>query len=231
MTDKVSLRAARLNARQALARAGCLDFKPVSSAKWIDIERDWNGQLHMRIEHDTVRGCTPEMLRWWFENLGRTTKWDGIAFEGPEVSFYHLWHHRDHVAITPISGSKTGFIEGGLTGISEQFNDYRDVINVETLTEKLTDRENTFVVKRFGMTLCRIIHLYSPEEDGSRWYTETIIGSGLPVVGWFLNWLVMPWIYSKATGEHWIRHNIEETGRSESVIPVLYDHHHVRSNE
>uniref|UniRef100_A0A060SXU3 ARAD1A15004p n=1 Tax=Blastobotrys adeninivorans TaxID=409370 RepID=A0A060SXU3_BLAAD len=78
MTD-TDLRTARLNARNALQRAGALSFKPVSSAKWVDIERTWTGKLHVRIEHDKVNNCTPGMIRWWFENLGRSTNWDGVG--------------------------------------------------------------------------------------------------------------------------------------------------------
>lgn len=62
---------ARLLARNALRCAGQLEFKPVPSAKWVDIERSWTGKLNVRIEHNTLRNCTPEMLRWWFQNLGR----------------------------------------------------------------------------------------------------------------------------------------------------------------
>ena len=36
------------------------------------------------------------------------------------------------------------------------------------------------------------------------------------------NWLVLPFLYSRASGENWIRHNIEETGRTEDIAPVLY---------
>ena len=105
MTHSASddLRRRRLDARAALQRAGVTAFKPESSAKWVDVSRDWRGRLTVRIEHDTIRGVTPAMLRWWFENLGRSTTWDGDGFTGPEVSFYHLWHHRDHIAVTPLA--------------------------------------------------------------------------------------------------------------------------------
>jgi hypothetical protein len=35
---------------------------------------------------------------------------------------------------------------------------------------------------------------------------------------------VRPLLYSAQTADHWIRHNVEETGRSEDNIPALYDH-------
>lgn len=220
-----NLREARLAARAVLERRGQLGFKPVTSAKWVDIKRSWTGMLHVQIEHDTVHGCTPEMIRWWFENLGRKTTWDGVGFNGPPVSFYHLWHHRDHVAVTPLTGSETGFVKGGRTRVTEQFNDFHEEINVDAVTDRLDDTEFTFSVKLLGMTVCQIVHLYSPEKDGSRFFAETIIGIDIPIIGWFFNWFIAPFIFSKSTGENWIRHNIEETGRSESIIPPLYDHY------
>ncbi len=222
---KPALREARIKARQALDKAGKLDFKPVSSAKWVDVQRTWTGKIHVSIEHDTVRGCTPEMIRWWFENLGRQTTWDGVGFDGPEISFYHLWHHRDHVSVTPLTGKHNkGFALHEKSRITEQFNDHHKRIEVEVYTERLDNEEFNFLVKQFGLTAVRLNHYYSAEGDGSRFYAETIVGLDIPIFGWLFNWLALPFIYSTKTAEHWIRHNVEETGRSESIIPVLYNH-------
>ncbi|KAJ5217910.1 uncharacterized protein N7498_000009 [Penicillium cinerascens] len=222
--DRIGLREERLRARKALERAGKLPFKFVSSAKWVDIERSWTGRIHVRIEHDTVRGCTPEMIRWWFENLGQRTTWDGIGFDGPEISFYHLWHHRDHVSVIPLTGKNNkGFAVHKSSQITEQFNDHHKKIKVDVWTERLDDKEFNFVIKKIGLTGVRINHFYSGENDGSRFYVETIAGLGIPFVGWIFNWIFLPFVYSKRTAEHWIAHNVEETGRSESIIPVLYN--------
>lgn len=224
--NETALRKARLGARKALVRAGKLEFKPVSSAKWVDIERTWTGKVHVRIEHDTVHGCTPEMMRWWFENLGRKTTWDGIGFEGPEISFYHLWHHRDHVSVTPLTGKHNrGFAAHEKSRITEQFNDYNKKINVDVYTERLDDKEFNFIIKKFGFTGVRLNHFYSAENGGSRFYAETIVGLDVFILGWLFNWIVLPFMYSKTTAEQWIVHNVEETGRSESIIPALYTYH------
>lgn len=223
--DKVALREARLRARRALERAGKLGFKPVSSAKWVEIECSWSGKISVRIEHDTVHGCTPQMIRWWFENLGRQTTWDGIGFEGPQISFYHLWHHRDHVSVMPLTGKHNkGFGAHEKSRITEQFNDHHEKIKVDVFTERLDDEHFNFSVKKFGFTGVRLNHFYSAESDGARFYAETIVGLDVPILGWIFNWLVLPFIYSRKTAEHWIAHNVEETGRSESIIPVLFNH-------
>ncbi len=159
MTEQDQLRAARLLARNALERAGKLAFKPVSSAKWLDVRRTWAGKLHVCIEHDTIRGCTPRMMRWWFENLARRTTWDGEGFDGPEVSFYRLWHHRDHVAITPMGHDAPGFAQGKWTRVSERFNDFHERIEAEATTDRLDHEEFTFTC--YSQRLARLSGLSS----------------------------------------------------------------------
>lgn len=224
-TALTHLRARRLLARDALARAGTLEFKPVTSAKWVNIESTSNGGIRVQIEHDTIRGVTPEMMRWWFENLGGTTTWNGVDFTGPEITHYHLWHHRDHIAATRLSpkGADTRtFAPSATSRIQEQFSDYNELIDATVVTTRLDEEEFNFEIKRYGLTVGRIVHHYSPESGGLRFYAETEIGIGLDTRLAAVPNLVRPFLYSRHTAEHWIRHNIEETGRSEHVIPVLY---------
>ena len=91
-----------------LARAGRLAFKPVSSAKWTDVTVTRRGGVLVQIEHDDLKGVTPDMLKWWFENMAGTTTWNGSDFSGPEIFLYHLWHHRDHIRITPVTDAPDG---------------------------------------------------------------------------------------------------------------------------
>lgn len=222
--EPTDLRRRRLLARAALERAGTLAFKPVSSAKWVDVDVSRTGRIRVRIEHDTIRGVTPEMMRWWFENLADTTTWNGVDFGGPQISHYHLWHHRDHIAVTPrpAAGVNTEIATGTTFTIDEQFNDYRDRIHATVTVTRLDDEEFTFDIHKAGVRVGRIVHTYGPTDGGLRFYAETTIGFDRGTLA-FAN-LVRPWFYSARTADHWIRHNIEETGRSEDVIPQLYAH-------
>jgi hypothetical protein len=47
-------------------------LKPLDSARTTQ-QRLPNGQLVLTIEHATLQGLAPPMLRWWFENIGGTT--------------------------------------------------------------------------------------------------------------------------------------------------------------
>ncbi|NLE82687.1 MAG: hypothetical protein GX610_24560 [Rhodococcus sp.] len=220
--DLADLRRRRLLARDALERAGTVAFKPVSSAKWVDVEVSRYGGIRVQIEHDTIRGVTPEMMRWWFENLPGTTTWNGIDFSGPQISHYHLWHHRDHIAFTTRRPGTDRVTEGTTVTIDEQFNDYRDRNHATVTTTRLDEEEFTFDIHRGGLRVGRIVHTYGPTRGGLRFYAETTIGFDAGPLR--LGNVVRPLFYSTNTADHWIRHNIEETGRSEQVIPALYAH-------
>ncbi|MGW5137938.1 hypothetical protein ACWEPH_02570 [Nocardia beijingensis] len=226
-TNKLSdLRSRRLLARDALDRAGTLEFKPVTSAKWVNVEESRNGAIRVQIEHDTIRGVTPTMMRWWFENLAATTTWNGVDFTGPQISHYHLWHHRDHISVTPLSDGSdgrpnNGFAVGATSRIDEQFNDFHDRIHAKVRTTRLDEEEFNFDLLTLGQTVGHIEHKYHEERGGLRFYAETVIGLDGPAS--VANHL-RKFAYTTQTAENWIRHNIEETGRSEQILPVLYRH-------
>ncbi|MEU6559360.1 hypothetical protein [Nocardia nova] len=186
------------------------------------------GAILVQIEHDDIKGVTPEMIRWWFENLSGTTTWNGADFSGPEVDHNLLWHHRDHIRVTPLTSApggpkNNGFQVGALSRIDEQFNDYRDRIHHAMRTVRLDDAEFVFeILGPGGIVGGRITHRYAPTPGGVSFYCETLLDFRIPVLGPILNWIVRPLVYSRKTADHWIRHNIEETGRTEDILPVIY---------
>lgn len=223
------LREERLKARMALENAECLAFKPISSAKWTNITQSKNGSIKVQIERDNLKGVTPEMLKWWFENLASTTTWNGKDFSGVEIYNYHLWHHRDHIRITPLTdapdGTKNnGFRVGALTQIDEQFNDYKDRVHQVMKTNKLDTSEFSFdILGPKEMAVGKIIHQYAKVDGGVSFYAETVVDFSIPIISPLLNWTLRPLVFSKKAAEHWIKHNIEETGRTEDILPILYN--------
>lgn len=221
--DMTGLREKRLLARNAMERAGMLEFKRESSAKWADFTVDEKGRMLAAVQHDDLKGCTPEMIQWFFEHLGCCTTWNGVDFSGPEVSLYHLWHCRDHVAVTPLTdcGDKKnlGFLQGAKSRIHELTNEVNDVIYYEMDTVRLDTHEFTFNVIFGGKATGHVKHLYEPTEGGCTFYAETRVGledNGL------INRFLVPRLYSKKAGMQWIHHNIQETGNLQNIAPVLY---------
>jgi hypothetical protein len=73
-------------------------MKPVASARTTRKNLE-SGQLELTIDHDTILGVTPAMLRWWFENLGSDMRVGGQTYPR-----YLLWHPRDHIHWELVSG-------------------------------------------------------------------------------------------------------------------------------
>lgn len=225
VADWERLRAQRMLARDALLRAGVPDFKRQSSAKWADYTRLEHGGVLACVQHDNIKGCTPEMIKWFFEHLGCCTTWNGVDFTGPEISLYHLWHHRDHVAVTPLTSSpekeNLGFQQGSRSRIHELTNEVNDVIYFEMETVCLDEHEFTFHVMFGNRATGHVKHIYEPAGNGdSTFYAETklLVENG----GAFFNKILIPRFYSKQAGVNWIHHNIQETGRMQDILPVLY---------
>lgn len=221
------LRISRMNARKALIRAGHKEFKSQGSAKWTDITQKPDGHILVQIDHDDLAGVTPEMLKWWFENLAGYTTWNGVDFNGPEVSLYHLWHHRDHVAVTPLSNAPDGtinhgFLEGADSRIEEWFNEFHYHVYNLMHTVTLDEHEFTFHIMQGSKVAGKITHLYEPVEGGCSFYAETEVGMDGGVGAGVFNKAVLPHIYTMKDAEYWIHHNIEETGRTQDFLPMLF---------
>ncbi|MGI6233228.1 MAG: hypothetical protein ACOYJF_10330 [Prevotella sp.] len=227
--DIEGLRAKRLIAREALMNAGKIEFKRYMSAKWADFYVDDHDRMFAVVQHDDVAGCTPEMIRWFFEHLGCCTTWNGRDFSGPQVSIYHLWHHRDHVAVTPLTDGpdkkNLGFLEGANSRIHELTNEVNDVVYYEMNTVKLDNHEFTFNVMKDGVPTGHVKHVYEDNgKGGSTFYCETEVGlMDDSAKSRLINKALVPKLYSKQQGMEWIRHNIQETGRIQDVLPVLWE--------
>jgi hypothetical protein len=80
------------------------------------------------------------------------------------------------------------------------------------LTTRLDEDESAFDIRAGGRTAGRIINRYHEEDGGVRFYAETQVGIDSPAIGTVCSHTVRPFRYRKTSGEHWIRHSIEETG-------------------
>ena len=73
-------------------------LKTLESATW-GIEELPKGSVRAWIDHATMSGVTPEVMRWWFENIDSRTTYNGTDFNGPEVPVYRYWHPFDHIRV------------------------------------------------------------------------------------------------------------------------------------
>jgi hypothetical protein len=193
-------------------------MKPVSSARTTQAVLP-SGQLVLTIEHDVVRDVTPAMLRWWFENLGKT-----INYQGKTYPRYLLWHPRDHIhwelAAKSASGS-TG--QGASFRIVEAFaaNPAYYVDSTE-FVEKL-DEEGISLVRRIGgVEVFRLEHRFGQVPEGASYRSRMTVGVASSAFKWVFNSLVRPKVFSNQMGTAWLTHNVEEVSMFENILPSLY---------
>lgn len=193
-------------------------MKPVASARTTQTVVA-TGQLVLTIEHDTVRGVTPTMLRWWFENLGRT-----MTFEGRTYPRYLLWHPRDHIhwelAATSPSGG-TG--EGASFRIVEAFGaDPAFYVDSTERVEKLSEEGIALVRRVAGVEVFRLEHRFGDAAGGASYRSRMTVGVAGGALRRPVNDLVRPRVFSDAMGAAWLTHNVEEVSLFESLLPPLF---------
>lgn len=177
------------------------------------------GQLVLAIEHDTVRGVTPTMLRWWFENLGQT-----MTLNGQTYPRYLIWHPRDHIHWELARSSPSGGSgQGAHFRIVEAFAaDPRYYVDSTELVEKL-DEEGIALVRRVaGVEVFRLEHRFGSTAGGASYRSRMTVGAGTGLARWSLNYLVRPRVFPDPMGTAWLTHNVEEVSMLENVLPSLY---------
>jgi len=193
-------------------------LKPVESAK-TSLSYDEFGRMVMHIEHDLLKGITPEMVAWWFGNIG-----GDMEVEGFRLNKYLVWHPLDHIHWQLAQPGADGRASAGAQfRIVEAFgrNPHFYVDVTDTVT-RLDSTGITLVGHRLGMELSRLNHDFADMDGGTRYVSTLTIGTALPGVGAILNPLIHRMIFTEAMGRAWLRHNVEEVGLLEHIVPRIY---------
>jgi hypothetical protein len=193
-------------------------MKSVATARTTE-RRLSSGQLQLTIEHDTIRGVTPAMLRWWFENLGRD-----MVFQGKTYPRYLLWHPRDHIHWAVARRAPDGTAgQGAFFRIVEAFaaNPSYYVDSTEYV-EKLDDEGISLVRRIAGIEVFRLDHRFGEAAGGASYRSRMVVGVASGPARWPFNSLVRPRVFSDAMGTAWLTHNVEEVSMFEHILPPLY---------
>jgi len=194
-------------------------LKPVTSARTSQSVLP-NGQLLLTIDHDPIRGVSPAMLQWWFENLGKTMVHQGVTYPR-----YLLWHPRDHIhwelaAPAPDGGSG----QGARFRIVEAFGANPDFYVDSTEEVEKLDQEGIALVRReLGMEVFRLEHRFGATPEGASYRSRMVVGAAAGGLGRVFNAVVRPRLFSDAMGTAWLTHNVEEVGMLEHMLPGLYE--------
>ena len=177
------------------------------------------GQLELTIEHDTIRGVDPVMLRWWFENLGKD-----MTFAGQTYPRYLLWHPRDHIhweLAKRSAGGGSG--QGAYFRIVEAFaaNPAYYVDSTEYV-EKLDEEGISLVRRILGSEVFRLEHRFGQTPRGASYRSRMVLGVDSGPHRWLFNHMIRPRVFSDAMGTAWLTHNVEEVSMFEHILPGLY---------
>jgi DAPG hydrolase PhiG domain len=178
-----------------------------------------SGQLLLTIEHEVIRGVSPPMLRWWFENLGQS-----MTFRGQTYPRYLLWHPRDHIHWELAAPSPTGGTgQGAKFRIVEAFaaNAKYYVDSVE-FVEKLDNEGISLVRRELGSEIFRLEHRFGSSPSGATYRSRMVVGAASGLIRPLFNAVIRPRVFSDEMGAAWLTHNIEEVSMFEHLLPSLY---------
>lgn len=194
-------------------------LKPLSSAETA-LRYDSCGRMVMTIEHELLAGLTPEMLEWWFRNIGGAMKVGGEI-----LNRYLVWHPFDHIRWELVNSLPDGGVGvGSRFRIVEAFaaNPHFYVDIVDTVIR--LDASGITLVNRdmAGIEVTRLKHDFVAAEGGTLYRSTLTVGIAIPVFGKLVNPIIHRAVFSEEMGRAWLRHNVEEVGLLEHIVPLLY---------
>ncbi|MEZ5608165.1 MAG: hypothetical protein R3E52_13860 [Burkholderiaceae bacterium] len=181
-----------------------------------------DGRRSYWIEHEVVRGVTPRMLAWWFAHLE-----GDVVIQGRRVNRYRAWHPYDHVHASYARRLPDGSVgPGAAIRLCEYFNgDPRYPVATVTEIEKLDEEGFIHNPCLHGIEgLVRMEYRFEAVQEGTRYVNRLLIG-GTHQWRRVITPLIRRYGFSQARGLAWIRHNIEEVGLFEHILPPLYRQH------
>ncbi|KKF03112.1 hypothetical protein EUA04_19895 [Mycolicibacterium obuense] len=175
-----------------------------------------HGRRRVTIDHRPLAGVTPAMLLDWFTHLDGTMRYGGQV-----VDRYLAWHPTDHIRWELWRAAPGGGAgEGARFHIVEAFGgNPRFRVDVVDRVEKLDVTGIRLVQRLVGVPIFALEHTWSAGVEGTHYVSVMDIGArsaAMAPVNALLRRRFRP-----AMVEAWVRHNIEEVGQLEYLLPQL----------
>jgi hypothetical protein len=169
------------------------------------------------IDHQPLAGVTQEMLLDWFTHIGET-----MTYGGAVIDRYLAWHPIDHIRwelARPAPGG--GAAEGARFRIVEAFGGRPEfTVDVVDRVEKLDDDTGIRLVQRVaGIVVFQLEHTWSAGVDGVHYVSVMDIGARSILLTPVNRVLCRR--FSDDMLQAWVKHNIEEVGQLEYLLPQL----------
>lgn len=179
-----------------------------------------NGVFNLTIEHDLIRGVTPEMLYWWFCNIGGE-----MTYQGKTFSRYLVWHPKDHIHWSLVNKTKHDTVGVGSSfRIVEAFDRNMEYLVDSTEVVAKLDITGIRLVRRIGTTeIFSLQHDFIPAGNDTQYKSQMIVGADKKPFNKIFNSYLRPLFFTSAMGYAWLQHNIEEVGNFEFFLPELFE--------
>ena len=96
---------------------------------------------------------------------------------------------------------------------------YIDIVDTVT---RLDETGITLVGRAMGQVVSQLKHDFTATAAGTEYVSTLTIGIATPGLRSVINPLVHRTVFSEAMGRAWLRHNVEEVGLLEHIIPLLH---------
>jgi hypothetical protein len=193
-------------------------LKDLSSAR-TSLRIDRHDRMVMDITHDTVAGLAPKHVAWWFRNIGGE-----ITIDGVRMSRYLAWHPRDHIQWALARPSPAGGAgPGARFRIVEAFGaDPAMRIDVVEEVVRLDESGITLRNRLAGVELTRLSHDFSAAPGGTAYVSRLTVGCAVAGLAQVINPLLHRFVFTEAMGHAWLRHNVEEVGLLQHLVPLIH---------
>jgi len=169
-----------------------------------------NGKI-LEVESVEIKGITPEMMTWYSRHR--------------DTERYKLWHP-DHIEYKLVKDAPKGSYAGRVYHVTERFGKY--LVVLKSTTGKAVGNSSTVLHR-----VCRghfPIPLFNLRVSLEREYTSDgmilrathVVGSDVPVIGRFWNWITRKFIYTPDFQAAYEKHRNEESYNFPKFLPKLY---------
>ncbi len=198
-----------------MARPVLFPLRTVDTAS-VNYSEHPHGRRRITIDHRPLTGVTPAMLLDWFTHLGGT-----IRYGDEVIDRYLAWHPIDHIAWELARPAPTGGAgEGARFRMNEAFGGRPEFEIDEVARVEKLDETGIRLVKRIaGIAVFQLEHTWSAGADGAHYVTVMDLGVRSPLLG-PVNRIVRR-IFGAEKTHAWVKHNIEEVGQLEYLLPQL----------
>ncbi len=197
-----------------MARPILYPLRPVDSAV-VRYTRAPHLRRRITIDHRPLSGITPAMLLDWFSHIGETMEYGGRI-----IDRYLAWHPVDHIRWELARAAEGGgAAEGARFRIVEQFGSAEMAVDVVDRVEKLDETGIRLVQRVAGIPVFQLEHTWSAAAEGTHYVSVLDLGARAAVMT-PVNW-VLTRRFPDAMVRAWVKHNIEEVGQLEFLLPGL----------